>query len=124
MSVRLLLDMNASSEWIAVLAPRGYSAIHWSAIGDPRAEDSEIMDWASANGFVVFTHDLDFGTLLALTRATGPSVIQIRGRDVLPNDIGVQVLAALHRYDADLVAGALVVIDTRKARTRVRVLPF
>ena len=31
------------------------------------------MDWALTNGYAVFTHDLDFGTLLALTHATGPS---------------------------------------------------
>ena len=116
--------MNASVGWIAALAPQGYSAVHWSAIGDPRAEDSVIMDWASANSFVVFTHDLDFGTLLALTHASGPSVIQIRARDVLPDAIGVPVLAALHRYDAVLVAGTLVVVDIRRLQTRVRVLPF
>ncbi len=124
MSVQLLLDMNASVSWIAALEPRRYSAVHWSAIGDPRAEDSAIMNWALANRFVVFTHDLDFGTLLALTHATGPSVLQIRGQDVLPEAIGVPVLAALHRYDAALVAGALVVVDTRKSQTRVRILPF
>ena len=36
------------------------------------------MAWARENGYVVFTHDLDFGTLLALTRDAGPSVIQVR----------------------------------------------
>jgi len=42
------------------------------------------MAWARANGHVVFTHDLDFGTTLALTHAAGPSVIQVRGQNVLP----------------------------------------
>jgi hypothetical protein len=32
------------------------------------------MAWARANGHVVFTHDLDFGTTLALTHAADPSV--------------------------------------------------
>jgi predicted nuclease of predicted toxin-antitoxin system len=80
------------------------------------------MGWALANGRVVFTHDLDFGTMLALTGAAGPSVLQVRGRNVLPGDIGPTVIAALLQYDAVLAAGALVVVDLKK--TRARVLPL
>jgi predicted nuclease of predicted toxin-antitoxin system len=65
---------------------------------------------------------LDFGTMLALTHATGPSVLQVRGKDVLPEDIGRVVIAALRQHDAALAAGALVVVDVKKSR--VRVLPL
>ena len=51
-------------------------------VGHPRANDATIMAWASAHGHVVFTHDLDFGTALALTHADGPSVIQVRTQRV------------------------------------------
>ncbi len=122
MSVRLLIDMNLSAGWIAELAPHGWSTLHWSTVGAPTADDSTIMHWALANGFLVFTHDLDFGTMLALTHAAGPSVLQIRGPHVLPEDIGPEVVAALRQYDSVLAAGALVVVDKRKAR--VRVLPL
>lgn len=122
MSVRLVVDMNLSVEWIAELAREGWSAVHWSTIGDPSAEDSVVMAWALANGHVVFTHDLDFGTTLALTHATGPSVVQFRGQNVLPEDIGPVVIAALRQHDAALAAGALVVVDVKKSR--VRVLPL
>ena len=122
MSVRLVIDMNLSVEWVAELEKHGWSAVHWSAVGDPRAEDSVVMGWALANGRVVFTHDLDFGTMLALTHATGPSVLQVRGQDVLPEDVAPAVLAALRQHDAALAAGALVVVDARKSR--VRILPL
>jgi predicted nuclease of predicted toxin-antitoxin system len=79
MSLRIVVDMNLSVEWITALNSHGCSAIHWSSIGDPHAEDSAIMEWALSNHHVVFTHDLDFGTMLALTHASGPSVLQIRG---------------------------------------------
>src|SRR2546422_10036981 len=114
MSVQLVVDMNLSVEWVAELARHGWSAVHWSTVGDPTAEDSVIMAWALTNGFVVFTHDLDFGTMLALTHATGPSVFQVRGQSVLPEDIAPVVIAALHQHDAALAAGALVVVDVRK----------
>ena len=61
MSVRIVIDMNLSVEWVTVLAGHGWSAVHWSTVGDPRAEDATIVAWALANGYVVFTHDLDFG---------------------------------------------------------------
>src|SRR3954452_25553992 len=122
MSVQLLTDMNVSVEWVAELARHGWSAVHWSTVGDPAADDSVIMSWASANGYVVFTHDLDFGTMLALTHATGPSVLQVRGQNVLPEDIGPVVIAALRHHDSALAAGALVFVNVKKSR--VRVLPL
>jgi predicted nuclease of predicted toxin-antitoxin system len=100
MSVQLLVDMNLSVEWVAELAKHGWSAVHWFTVGDPRADDSVIMAWALANAYVVFTHDLDFGTMLALTHAAGPSVLQVRGQGVLPEDIGPMVIAALRQHES------------------------
>ena len=80
--MKLLVDMNLSPDWVAVLTQAGWETAHWSGVGNLRAADSEIMAWARQHGHVVFTHDLDFGTLLALTQAEGPSVIQVRTQDV------------------------------------------
>ena len=80
------------------------------------------MAWALSQRHAVFTHDLDFGTVLALTHAAGPSVIQVRGQRVLPEHIGSVVVAALKKYDQELRAGALIVVELSKSR--VRVLPL
>ena len=122
MTIQILIDMNLSPDWVSELAKHGWAAPHWTAIGDPRATDREIMDWARSNSFVVFTHDLDFGTMLALTHASGPSVVQVRGQNVLPDRMVSIVVAALKQHAADLVAGALVVVD--ESQSRVRVLPI
>jgi len=71
---------------------------------------------------VVFTHDLDFGALLALTRASGPSVIQVRAQDVLPEYLEKLVVSTLRMYESQLEQGALVTVD--EARGRVRMLPI
>ncbi|MGA2716797.1 MAG: DUF5615 family PIN-like protein [Bryobacteraceae bacterium] len=55
------IDMNLSPLWVSFLAGHGFEAIHWSTVGRPGAADSEIVDFAAANGWIVFTHDLDFG---------------------------------------------------------------
>ena len=122
MTVRIVVDMNLSPEWVPALVARGYGAVHWSAIGNPRALDTEIMDWARAQGFVVFTHDLDFGAALALTHAAGPSVLQVRGHRVLPEHISALVCATIQRYEDELNAGALIAVDEK--RSRVRILPL
>ena len=122
MSVSIVVDMNLSVEWIPFLNQAGWPAVHWSDVGDPHAEDATIMAWALRAGRVVFTHDLDFGTALALTHAGGPSVIQVRSQRVLPEHIGSLVLAALKQYEAELSAGALVVVE--ETRCRVRILPL
>jgi len=122
MSLKVVVDMNLSTEWVALLSADGWPAEHWSVIGDPRAEDAAIMSWALANGHIVFTLDLDFGTALALTSAAGPSVLQLRGQMVLPEQVGAPVLAALRQYEAELAKGALVVVEA--GRSRARVLPL
>ena len=120
--MRLLVDMNLSPDWVTVLKSAGWEAIHWSTVGNPRATDWEIMAWARAQKHVVFTHDLDFGTLLALTHAGSPSVIQVRTQDVTPAAIGALVVNALRQFEDTLEKGALIVLD--EARSRARVLPL
>jgi predicted nuclease of predicted toxin-antitoxin system len=80
------------------------------------------MAWAREHRHVVFTHDLDFGTLLALTRATGPSVVQVRTQDVLPANLEDVVVRAILSYQHELQKGALVTVD--EARGKVRMLPL
>ncbi|QDU55749.1 DUF5615 family PIN-like protein [Aeoliella mucimassa] len=122
MSVRLVIDMNLSPAWVEVLKNHGWDSIHWSDIGSPKAPDIDIMTWASANNCVVFTHDLDFGTALALTRATGPSVIQVRTQKIMPVDLESTIVTVLKQYESDLTEGALIVVDQN--RLRVRILPL
>lgn len=120
--MRLLVDMNLSPTWVGFFASNGVESIHWSQVGHPAAADVVLMDWARREGFVVFTHDLDFSILIALTGATGPSVIQVRTQAVLPEDIGPTVMAVLGQAVDALAMGAIVSIDEHASR--VRVLPI
>lgn len=120
--MKILIDMNLSPEWSQVLNDAGFEAIHWSSLGDPRASDRVIMDWARANSYVVFTHDLDFGALLAATKTASPSVIQVRTQNVLPEKLASLVIAALQQFAPQLESGSLVTID--QTRSRVRILPI
>lgn len=120
--MKLLVDVNLPPKWVEALRRHGFQATHWTDVGDPRARDVEIMTWARANDCVVFTHDLDFGSLLAATQAIGPSVIQVRTQDVMPEHLESQVVSALTQYALMLDAGALVTID--EGSSRARILPL
>ena len=102
--MKLLVDMNLSPRWASMLS------------------DAEIMAYAAAHDYVVLTHDLDFGAILAATQGEKPSVVQIRAEDVSPDVIGSPVVSALRQMAEELNAGALVTVDPN--RTRLRVLPL
>ena len=114
--------MNLSPEWVPLLRQNGFEALHWSEIGRATAADDEVLQWARENQAVVFTHDLDFGVLLAHTESAGPSVIQVRAQNVTPANLGNLVLSALSTHGAALDAGALITVD--ETRARVRILPI
>ncbi|MBN2874380.1 MAG: DUF5615 family PIN-like protein, partial [Spirochaetales bacterium] len=101
---------------------RNIEAIHWSSTGKPDAPDQEILEYASSNRYVIFTHDLDFGFLLARSLNATPSVIQSRIADLRPESIGDVLLATLEQFQRELEAGCLLTIQ--EDRTRVRLLPF
>jgi len=120
--MKILVDMNLSPRFCQLLERQGWQTAHWSTVGNPRASDREMMEWATANGYVVLTHDLDFGAMLAATQARGPSVIQVRTRDVLPDHLGPILVATLKEHQTTIEDGALVVMD--QSRSRVRILPL
>ena len=120
--MKLLIDMNLSPEWGPYLEERGFETVHWSAVGAHNAPDAEIMRWARENGCVVFTHDLDFGILLAHSKDGGPSVIQARAQDVSPEHLGPLLVTALRAHGEALESGALLTID--EAKSKVRILPI
>jgi len=120
--VKILVDMNLSTEWPRFFKEAGHEAKHWSEIGSPSASDEDLMKWASENEFIIFTHDLDFGMLLHASRAKSPSVIQIRTNDVDPAVLTPVVLQALHDAKEEIANGGIVTIYSD--RHRISILPL
>ena len=120
--MKIVLDMNLSPEWAGAFQSLSVDAVHWSTVGSPRADDSEILEYTLAASAVLMTHDLDFPRLLALTRATGPSVILLRAQNVDPAQWLPTIADLLRDHEAALNAGAIVSID--ETRSRVRILPL
>lgn len=120
--IRIVVDVSLSPSWIPAFEKHDIQAVHWSSIGDVRAPDRVVLTWARENGYVVFTHDLDYGALLAWTNESGPSVIQVRTHNVLPEHLKRVLIAAIRQYDQQLGVGAIVTVD--ETRGKVRLLPL
>ena len=113
--------MNLSPLWVGFLTGHGLDVVHWSNVGDAKAPDTALMDWARMNGHLVLTHDLDFSALIALAGLRGPSVVHVRSHGILPAQIGDTVVEVLRTHQESLTAGAIITIDD--AASRVRILP-
>jgi len=120
--MKLLIDMNLSPRWLKIMAQAGIMAEHWSTLGSVVASDPEIMPFAKEGDYVVLTHDMDFGAILAATHGEKPSVVQIRSENVSPDVIGTMVIKALYQMAAELDKGALLTVEP--SRARLRVLPL
>lgn len=110
--------MNLSPAWVALLASEGYSAVRWTEVGANTASDEEIAEYATAHGYTVLTHDQDFSTLLALSRRGRPSVVLLRLLSLRVDKVGDRVLGAIKAAEKDIEAGAVVVIEDKRVRSR------
>lgn len=120
--MKILIDMNLSPEWVQEFHNHGIEAVHWTSVGNFDAPDSVLMHWAIEHDCIIFTHDLDFGTALALTQAEKPSVIQVRTQDVTVRHLSPMIITTLKNHKEILKTGALVILDEHKKR--IRILPL
>ncbi|HMS56136.1 MAG TPA: DUF5615 family PIN-like protein [Fimbriimonadaceae bacterium] len=117
--MKFLVDMNLSPLWCEVLVAAGWFAVHWRDVGECDASDQHLLEYAQREGLIVFTHDLDFGTLLDMSGGEGPSVVQIREQNIDPAVIGEVVVLALRQCQEALGKGCLLSIDLRRAKARM-----
>ena len=120
--MRFLLDMNLSPQWAAILEEAGIEAFHWVDTGNYCAPDIEIFNYARDNDYIIVSCDIDFTTLLALTRAEKPGVILIRAKNILPSFFAEKLISAIKNNSDVINSGAILVVDDEKQR--IRILPL
>ena len=76
--MKLLVDICLSPRLAKGLCALGHDAVHAADIGLHSAGDEVVLAAAAAEDRVALSADTDFGTILARTHASGPSVILIR----------------------------------------------
>ncbi len=107
---------------IDFLGTLGYSAIHLNDLNLNTLPDPDILKKAREEGYVLLTHDLGFGELVAATKGSLPGVIIFRLRNMHPNRVNHYLHKTLAEYKDSLEHGAI--ISVTDGQIRVRQLPI
>jgi len=116
--MKFLADMGLARSTVAFLRAQGHDAVHLRDQGLQRLEDDEIVEKAREEGRVILTYDLDFGRIVAVSRASVPSVITFRLDDMRPIQVNRYLTEVLAQFARQLEAGALVSVNERGIRAR------
>ena len=116
--MKFLADMGLARSTVAFLRAQGHDAVHLRDQGLQRLEDDEIVEKTRKEGRVILTHDLDFGRIVAVSRASVPSVITFRLDDMRPVQVNRYLTEVLAQFARQLEAGALVSVNERGIRAR------
>jgi predicted nuclease of predicted toxin-antitoxin system len=95
--MKILIDMNLSPKWVDYFEQNQIFSQHWIQVGEHNAPDEVIFEYAQKNEYIVFTNDLDFGTILAITNTKAPSVFQLKSQDLMPDLIGSMVVDCYYK---------------------------
>lgn len=120
--MKLLLDESISHRVAEPLRTSGLDVVHVAELSMLGADDAEALEQAAAENRALVTADIDFGTLLALSGATQPSVIQFRRESHRPEQQVAFLLAEATTLEEPRRQGCVVTVTD--ARMRIRALPI
>ncbi len=120
--MKFLGDMGISQTTIHWLISQGFEARHLRNLGLKKLIDSDIIKLAQESLEIILTCDLDFGTLLAHSKETMPSVVIFRLENEKPENINKHLDAIIKLYKDDLSTGCIISVSEKKYR--IRGLPF
>ena len=120
--MKFLLNENIPPSLVGYLRSEGYDSIHSINAGLSGKKDEEVIHYASANDYIIITHDLDYGRIISLSGEAKPSVITFRQKSISPEIITESLMITLPQIKEILQMGALVSIDQQLIRYRL--LPF
>lgn len=117
--MKIIADINIGVSLVVGLRGLGHDIDRADVFLRATAADAEIAALAARMGAVVLTRDQDFSTLLAMSQANAPSVINLRHVSVDAHRL-IRILdSVIRRHDADLIRGAIVTVDERGVRTHL-----
>jgi len=120
--MRFLGDMGVSMRVIEWLRAAGHDAVHLRDQGLQRLPNGDIFQKGFAEQRIVLTFDLDFGEILAGSAGQQVSVVLFRLRDTRTEHVIERLQAILEQSSAELLAGAIVIVE--EGRHRIRKLPI
>ena len=120
--MKFLADMGIPPKAVDFIDKLGYNDVHLNDLGLNTFPDPDILKKARDEGYILLTHDLGFGELVAATKANLPSVIIFRLRNMHPDRVNHYLHKVIIEDREFLEHGA--VISITEGQIRVRLLPI
>ncbi len=120
--MKFLVDMGISPQTATFANDLGYDAVHLHEQNLDRLSDPEILAKARREKRIVLAHDLDFGELMAASKARLPSVIIFRLHNMQPERVNQYLLRIIDQHNEELEKGAIVSVS--EGQIRIRMLPI
>lgn len=114
--------MPLSPKTATYLNSLGYDAVHLFTLGKARATDEEIIELAKEQDRIILSTDLDFGTILACSKAVIPGIILFRIEYATVEKINIFLKKILNMVKLEDLRNSIVVVDD--VRIRLRKLPI
>ena len=120
--IKAVLDQGLPRSAAVLLREEGWDVVHVGEIGMGKASDMQILSFAEKEGRIVITLDADFHAALAVSNASGPSVIRLRIEGLKGPQLFSLIKSIWPKIGSAVNDGAMVTV-TGKA-IRVRKLPL
>ncbi len=115
---KVLLDQGLPRTSAGLLREIGWDVQHVSERGMSQAEDVAIIELARQEQRVVVTLDADFHALLAVSEASGPSVVRIRSEGLKAAQIATLLQRIFAVAGNEMAKGAMVTVLDEKIRIK------
>ena len=116
--IKMLLDQGLPRTAANLLRERGWDVQHVSERGMSTAEDAAIIAIARQEQRMVVTLDADFHALVAVSGATGPSVLRIRMEGQKADQVALLIERVLALASDELKQGAMITVAAAKTTAR------
>jgi predicted nuclease of predicted toxin-antitoxin system len=116
--MKFLVDMGISPKSVFYLRQLQHEAVHLHELGLDRLSDVDILMKAYRESFVILTHDLDFGDLLAASALELPSVVIFRLQNMSSSNVNLHLDKILAKHILDLESGAILSVSEKDVRVR------
>jgi predicted nuclease of predicted toxin-antitoxin system len=120
--LKFLVDNALSPILSEGLRRAGHDSVHLRDYHLQMAQDEIVLDRAAKENRILISKDTDFGDLLTLSGASGPSVILFRRVSDQPAAQLDLLLANLEKLAEHLERGSIAILE--RNRIRVRALPL
>ena len=113
---RLYLDQMFSVDVAQSLREAGHDVVRAGEMGQARADDRQILEWAIAHDRILITLDEHFGDWVVLPLSQHPGVVRLKVHPTTSANVIDLIVPFLERYQGEVFADHLVILSSKREK--------